>query len=315
MLHSKIVPWLTPLLFCAVSARFEERQAHNRPDRLAGEGHQVKPRRPGGDFREHRSGAGRCEQNSDCRKSAPHCSKWGFCQWSAQFGSRPLDLNLDPDNQPTDTFPPLNKHFTDNSEYILSEEYADYEDYFSEFGDDYEHSEDFSVVKRNFPPVFEENLDVVSIPQRFIAPQLATEGFKSDSSLDQPSSSLDPMTETKVLDFPYFLAEPRRGLEREPRLPVVLLPPPVHLPLKVTPTTRDQNRRNNQDISDRDQLTVDQGDRILVPINKKEPDMVTNCPGGSIKECVFACVPLPDLHVYSLCVHECADRCPQSASS
>ena len=207
----------------------------------------------------------------------------------------------------------MNKHFIDNSEYLLSEEYYDYDNY-SQSGHELEHSEDYSVVKRNFPPAFEENLDVVSIPQRFIAPQPITEGFNSDSSFDQPSLSVDPITETKGLEVSHFLADPRGGSERGPRLPVVLLPPPVHLPPKVIPTTRDQNRRINQDISDRDQLTMDEGDRIQVLI-KKESDMLTKCPGGSIKECVFACVPLPDLHVYSLCVHECADRCQQLASS
>ena len=203
----------------------------------------------------------------------------------------------------------MNKHFIENSEYILSEEYYDYDDY-SEFGLETEHSEDYSVVKRNFAQESEENFDVVSIAQRFIAPQRETEHAKSDSSFDQSFPSLRPIKEIEELEVSRFLAESGEGFEREPRLPVVLLPPPVHLPPKVTPAARDQIRKNNQDISNRDQLTAEENDRILVP-KKKEPDMPPNCPGGSIKECVFACIPLPDLHVYSLCVHECADRCPQ----
>jgi len=302
-----------------VLQRFEERQAQNRPDRLVGEGRQVKPGRPDGDFRDHRD-AGRCEQNSDCRKNAPHCSKWGFCQRSAQFGSRPLQGNSDgktqdPKNQPTHGFKPFNKHFIDNSEYILSEEYSDYDDY-SEGGHEYEYSDDYSVVKRNFAKEFEENLEVVSIPQRFIAPQPVTENSKSDVSFDQLTPSPGLKEETKELEVSHFLAESGVGLgrERELRLPEILLPPPVHLPPKLAPVATDQIHRNNQDISNRDHLTEDDDDnRRPVPI-KEETDLLTKCPGGSIKECVFACVPLPDLHVYGLCVHECADRCPQSSS-
>ena len=208
----------------------------------------------------------------------------------------------------------MNKHFIDNSEYILSEEYTDYDDY-GEFGK-YENSDDYSVVKRNLAQEFEENLDVVSIPQRFIAPAPAIENSRTDASFGQPHPSLGLIKETKEMEVSHFLAESRGGLERErePRLPEILLPPPVHLPPKVTPVARDQIRRNNQDISNRDQLTEeDDNDRPLVPI-KEETDELTKCPGGSIKECVFACVPLPDLHVYGLCVHECADRCPQTPS-
>merc|ERR1712037_13480 len=309
MLDSKIVPWLTPLLFFAVSARFGERQAHGR---LVGD--QVNPERPGGDFRELR-GAGRCEQNSDCRRNAPHCSKWGFCQRSAQFGSRPLLWNpdgrtQDPNNQPTDQLKPFNKHFIDNSEYTLSEEYTDY-DYSSEFGHEYEYGEDYNVVKRNLGQEFEENLDVVSIPQRFIAPQPVTENSKSVSSFDQHIPVLGSVEDTEELEFSHFLAESGGGLERESRLPLVLLPPPVLLPPKVTPVAEDQIQRNNQDTTTIDE---DEGAKRILVAMKEETDVPTKCPGGSIKECVFACVPLPELHVYGLCVHECADRCPQTSS-
>ena len=231
-------------------------------------------------------------------------SKWGFCQRSAQFGSRgPVEWNggrKDPDYQPTNEFKPLNKHFNDNSE-----EYADYDDY-GDFGNEYEYSEDYSVVKRNLA---QENLDVVSIPQRFIAPQPVTDDSKSDFFFDQPTSALGSKEGIKELEVSHFLAESGAGFEREPRLPVVLLPPPIHLPPKVTPVAVDQIPRNNQDTPNRDE----DDNRILVPIKEETGDL-TECPGGSIKECVFACVPLPNLHVYGLCVHECADRCPQTPS-
>ena len=135
-----------------------------------------------------------------------------------------------------------------------------------------------------------EGLDVVSIPQRFIAPH--NEDFQSDFSLDEPSVSLGPIKESAVSPF-FPSAGPRGGSEneRKPSLPAFLLPPPpVHLPPKVAPVASDEIRR--------DRLTVEE-----------------KCPGGSIKECVFACVPLPELHVYGLCVRECADRCADVPTS
>ena len=206
----------------------------------------------------------------------------------------------DSNNRPTNEFKPFNKHFIDNSEYTLND--ADYDDY-SEFGHEYEYSDDYSVVKRNLE--FGENLDVVSIPQRFIAPQPVTENSKSDSSFEQPTPSLGSIKDIKELEVSDFLAESGGGLEREPRLPVVLLPPPVHLPPKVTPLAEDQIHRDTQDLTNKNK------DDKRISLNEKA-DEQPKCPGGSIKECVFACVPLPDLHVYSLCVHECADRCPSS---
>ena len=34
------------------------------------------------------------------------------------------------------------------------------------------------------------------------------------------------------------------------------------------------------------------------------------CPGNNLRQCIEACVPLPKLWVYSVCVRECANRCP-----
>ena len=150
-----------------------------------------------------------------------------------------------------------------------------------------------------------EGLDVVSIPQRFIAPH--NEDFQSDFSLDEPSVSLGPIKESAVSPF-FPSAGPRGGLEKErkPSLPAFLLPPPpVHLPPKVAPVaTSDEIRR--------DRPFVEEDDSALVPIEKETDE---KCPGGSIKECVFACVPLPELHVYGLCVRECADRCADVQTS
>ena len=43
-------------------------------------------------------------------------------------------------------------------------------------------------------------------------------------------------------------------------------------------------------------------------------DIVTisdsDCPGSNLRTCVDACIPLPLLWVYSVCVRECARRCP-----
>ena len=36
----------------------------------------------------------------------------------------------------------------------------------------------------------------------------------------------------------------------------------------------------------------------------------TDCPGNNLRVCVEACVPLPELWIYSVCVRECARRCP-----
>ena len=150
-----------------------------------------------------------------------------------------------------------------------------------------------------------EGLDVVSIPQRFIAPH--NEDFQSDFSLDEPSVSLGPIKESAVSPF-FPSAGPRGGSEneRKPSLPAFLLPPPpVHLPPKVAPVASDEIHR--------DRPIIEEDGSALVPIKKEQQD--EKCPGGSIKECVFACVPLPELHVYGLCVRECADRCADVTTS
>ena len=36
----------------------------------------------------------------------------------------------------------------------------------------------------------------------------------------------------------------------------------------------------------------------------------SDCPGWDLRTCVDACVPLPLLRVYGVCVRECARRCP-----
>ena len=36
----------------------------------------------------------------------------------------------------------------------------------------------------------------------------------------------------------------------------------------------------------------------------------SDCPGSNLRTCVDACIPLPLLWVYSVCVRECARRCP-----
>ena len=36
----------------------------------------------------------------------------------------------------------------------------------------------------------------------------------------------------------------------------------------------------------------------------------SDCPGSNLRTCVEACIPLPLLWVYSVCVRECARRCP-----
>ena len=39
-------------------------------------------------------------------------------------------------------------------------------------------------------------------------------------------------------------------------------------------------------------------------------DSDSDCPGSNLRTCVDACIPLPLLWVYSVCVRECARRCP-----
>ena len=43
---------------------------------------------------------------------------------------------------------------------------------------------------------------------------------------------------------------------------------------------------------------------------EKEGKPLLSCPGGNIRDCVDGCVPLAQLWVYSICVRECARRCP-----
>ena len=43
---------------------------------------------------------------------------------------------------------------------------------------------------------------------------------------------------------------------------------------------------------------------------EEEKKPLLSCPGGNIRDCVDGCVPLAQLWVYSVCVRECARRCP-----
>ena len=52
------------------------------------------------------------------------------------------------------------------------------------------------------------------------------------------------------------------------------------------------------------------GDSLLPVEEMEEEKPLLSCPGGNIRDCVEGCVPLPLLWVYSVCVRECARRCP-----
>ena len=235
-----------------------------------------------------------------CSLNHVRFSKWGFCQRTSRFGSRPLDHDLNLNNPLT--MPKLTpvEHFFGDSDYRTKEYFEDY----SDLGAEYEDYNDNNVIKRNLRSGIEKDLDIVSIPQRFIAPQIDNDNLPIDSPL---GPSPEPQLETKEPKLPTILTGSRGEVESRHGLPLFLLPPPVHLPPKVPLLPQEKtNHILQENIPTTDQPPFDEEDQIQV-----ELDVTSKCPGGSLKECVFACVPLPDLQVYSLCVRECAERCPQ----
>ena len=196
------------------------------------------------------------------------------------------------------------EHFFGDSDYRTKEDFEDY----SDLGAEYEDYNDNNVIKRNLRSEIEKDLDIVSIPQRFIAPQIDNDNLPIESPL---GPSPEPQGGTKEPKLSTILTGSRGEVESRHGLPLFLLPPPVHLPPKVPLLPQEKtNRIIQENIPTLDQSPFEQEeDQIQV-----ELDVTSKCPGGSLKECVFACVPLPDLHVYGLCVRECAERCPQTDS-
>ena len=71
------------------------------------------------------------------------------------------------------------EHFFGDSDYRTKEDVEDY----SDLGAEYEDYNDNNVIKRNLRSEIEKDLDIVSIPQRFIAPQIDDDNLPIESSL------------------------------------------------------------------------------------------------------------------------------------
>ena len=82
------------------------------------------------------------------------------------------------------------EHFFGDSDYRTKEYFEDY----SDLGAEYEDYNDNNVIKRNLRSEVEKDLDIVSIPQRFIAPQIDNDNLPIESPL---GLSLEPQLETK----------------------------------------------------------------------------------------------------------------------
>jgi len=281
---------------------------------------------------------GQCRSNADCNEGSPHCSDFGYCQWTDRFGSHPVEK--------TSRVP---KQARDDTDYL---DYADYDEYYQYQDNNYYDTSndygDYRVDLTNLEPKFEKketknklnfgqkvaSRDSTPITQRFIAPMIfnnmdtndlkdkiseTQKSIQSEISTSSISSNQDKSSnENKIIQ-----------LQKELKISPHLLPPHVSqivtkdeggkvidIGLEKQETRSTINKLPNTIIDSttekRPQSSTDS------PSTTKTTATTTGrrhnssqCPGGSLKKCVTACQPLPDSSVYRICLKECIRRCPQ----
>jgi len=279
---------------------------------------------------------GKCSFNRDCGKHAPHCSDWGFCQWSPRFGSRPHVRVVEA-----------------QQEVDLGVDYSDYNpdldlEYVQTDNSDYSDNSDNNLAPRivevtTFTPDKVDNLAenarssrllVLPISDRFVAPSLPDNVDPSSDHLPEHIDSEENMRGAKSEDLhpPSTISLP--PVKREhPNLATFLLPPPPvdiheHCDSKDEEDTTTFRPDEVLDLVEEEVHIREGGPQFIfttespeleesLPSSKQPPDddflksaAFTKCPGNNIKACIFSCIPLQNVYIYGICVRECAQRCP-----
>lgn len=155
-------------------------------------------------------------------------------------------------------------------------EYENYEDYY--YVDDYENESDDIINEAKQDPRIDTE-DIVELTDKYVAP-LAPEDQQTNNSIEERNtkSHLDSHTRVTLQDFGIFPE---------------LRPPPL-----------------GDSLNPLDEMDEEKEEKKEDEMEEKEKKVPSSCPGGNIRDCVDGCVPLAQLWVYSVCVRECARRCP-----
>ena len=168
---------------------------------------------------------------------------------------------------------------------------------------------------------------VVQLTQRYVAPYEDTiDNNNVDLDEEERSGDSDKKVKVSLLDFDIF---------------PTLRPPPISsdttrsttsLPVFKDPREKqfhrdafDQVQENSFGINTLkhqhnsfehgDGNSLNSDDQPINNHNDQEnptlsPASTDGCPGNNLRTCVEACVPLPQLWIYVVCVKECVRRCP-----
>ena len=241
---------------------------------------------------------GECRTNADCLSWAPFCSEAGQCRVSDRRGLTPPGLVLDIGR--------LGGHRAEVTSdggfsvltLVLQEECCD-------------HTSDIVNINPLQRTPKQLLRPVVKLTQRYVAPRPEFLFSPKNQTLNERKRHRKQKKNLKssLSDFDIFpsLRPPpvgdsidietlaKNAIEVES---VVIIPTTT----QATLTTGGIQTLFLDDIDN--EIDVEDVTDDLVTISD------SNCPGSNLRTCVDACIPLPLLWVYSVCVRECARRCP-----
>ena len=248
---------------------------------------------------------GECRTSADCLSWAPFCSEAGQCRVSDRRGLTPPGLVLDigriggrgAEVTSDGGFSVLTLVLQD---YVHQEECCD-------------HTSDIVNINPLQRKPKQLLRPLVKLTQRYVAPRPEFLFNPKNQTLNERKRHRKQKKNLKssLIDFDIFpsLRPPpvedsidietlaKNAIEVEN---VVIIPPPTTT--EATLTTEGIQTLFLDDIDN--EVDVEDVTEALVTISDSD------CPGSNLRTCVDACIPLPLLWVYSVCVRECARRCP-----
>ena len=212
--------------------------------------------------------------------------------------------------------------------YATHDEYEDYNSYL--YDDSYEDYDTYgNGLEEDKPQRKATNIvgPVVQLTQRYVAPYEDPIDNNIDFDEEERSGNSKKKVQVSLLDFDIY---------------PTLRPPPISSETTRSTTSlpvfKDPREKHfHRDASDQDQEnssgintlkhgqhnsfehgqgnSLNSGDQPNSSHNDQEnpnlsPASTDGCPGNNLRTCVEACVPLPQLWIYVVCVKECVRRCP-----
>ena len=252
---------------------------------------------------------GECRTSADCLSWAPFCSEAGQCRVSDSRGLTLPGLAED-----------IRRLRGRGVEVTYDKELTQIlQDYFhQEVCCDHENDRDNNIDVNPLQRKPKQLLrPLVMLTQRYVAPHPEFLSNQLNQTLKDRKRHRKQKTNLKssLIDFDIFpsLRPPPVGdsIDIETLAKNAI---EVEKVIIIPPTTTEAAL--NTESEDAKTLFLDEiGNQIdVVQEEDVTGDLVTisdsDCPGSNLRTCVEACIPLPLLWVYSVCVRECARRCP-----